>query len=101
MSSQKMGPRLMAKKATYAIRVTTATQARVALAAIMRNAKPSTPRETIIPAMPVSNRGRRPARSMSHIETTVMMTFTRPIPAVARMAPAADEIPADWMMVGA
>jgi hypothetical protein len=56
---------------------------------------------TLIPAMPVSSNGRLPTRSMSHIETRVMTTFTVPMPAVARIEPCIDEIPAVRMIYGA
>ena len=60
----------------------------------MRKLKPSTPSVTIIPAMPTSNSGRRPARSTKNIAMIVMPTFTTPTPTVARIAPEAELNPA-------
>ena len=44
---------------------------------------------------------RRPSRSISRIDTIVMITLTAPTPAVARIEVAADDRPADWNIVGA
>ena len=62
------------------IRQITAIQASCPDGFETRKLNPSTPSVTIIPAMPTSNSGRRPARSTKNIATIVMPTFTTPTP---------------------
>ena len=95
MSSQKIGPRLIAKEATYAMRINTASQPCWLLGAWARKTKPMTAKLTAIPLIPVNSSGLLPTRSISHMATSVIKTFTKPIPAVARIAPVADGMPAD------
>jgi hypothetical protein len=54
-----------------------------------------------IPPRLHSSSCRRPIRSISRIDTMVMITLTAPTLAVARMEVAADERPAVWKISGA
>lgn len=60
---------------------------------------PSTtePQLTIPPRL--SGDGRRPTRSISRNETTIMVMLANPIPTVARIALEADGVPEERMIV--